>query len=167
MCIATTKFVDNPHKDMKDLYNECNTEDCIDLCSSCEDIDRCQWINPLVKDVNSPESKSTPEIELYRVDENNQSRYGPTNVNVNEVVIEWDYTTLSTEYMIHYVEGTQINNNVNIIFTKQNYFNFSNNENDIDNLYILKKGATYLFKVYGLNINEPNTESNILKVSPK
>ena len=158
-------YCDNPHKDMKDLYNECNTEDCIDLCKNCKDIDRCQWINPLVKDVNTPDTTFNPEIELYEVNDNNPSRYEEKNLYIDtKTHIEWEDPHNSKNYMIHYVAGTQMNNNVKVIFTNQNYIKFSKNENDTDSLYILKKENTYLFKVYGLNTDKPNTESNILPV---
>ena len=172
---SCVEYCNNPSQDLKDAYkrsfrhnsnngNNCNTEKCINLCNECEDIDRCQWINPYINDVNSYDTNFNSEIkiQLSVVTDQNNSIY-LTQYNSDEVNIEWDDTYRSKNYMIHYVEGTQMNNNVKIIFTDLNFFKFSLIENN-DNIPILNSESKYVFKVYGLNTDKPNTESNILPV---
>ena len=174
---SCVEYCKNPSKELKDVYkmsfrdnaNYCNTEKCINLCNECDDIDRCQWINPFLKDVNSYYTNFNPELKLTEVTSEIKSIY-LTKYNSKEVNIEWEDKYRSKNYMIHYVEGTQMNNNVKIIFTDLNFFKFSlieNDEND-ENIPFLNSGSKYLFKVYGLNTDKPNTESNILPVyTPK
>jgi hypothetical protein len=162
---SCVEYCENPSKDIKQFYNNCNTKNCINLCNECDDIDRCQWVNPFVKDVNSVDTNFNPEIQLTVVTDNENSIYF-TRYSEDEVNIEWEDINMSTKYMIHYVEGTQMNNNVKIIFTDLNFFKFNKDKNKTDeNNPIINSGSTYLFKIYGLNIDEPTTESNILSVS--
>ena len=169
---SCVEYCNNPSQDLKDAYkmsfrnykhNEynCNIEDCLNKCNNCKDIDRCQWINPYIKDVNDLKPNIEPDINLVQI--TNPSEF-LTVLDQNQIVIEWDDKYLSKNYMIHYVEGTQMNNNVRIMYTDLNYFIFSLTEND-ENIPILNTGKTYLFKVYGLNTDKPNIESNILMIT--
>jgi hypothetical protein len=174
---SCVEYCKNPSKDIKQFYTNCTTEKCINLCNGCEDIDRCQWINPYVKDVNSVNTNFNQEIQLTEVTENNSIYF--TTYNPNEVNIEWEDEHRSNNYMIHYVEGTQMNNNVKIIFTDLNFLKFkldivaqeednSDTETSVEEVIynnpLLNSGSKYLFKVYGLNTDKLNTESNILTI---
>jgi hypothetical protein len=172
---SCVEYCNNPSKDIKQFFNKCNTKKCVNLCNECDDIDRCQWINPFVKDVNMDDTNFNPEIQLTVVTEGKSIYF--TEYNQNEVNIEWVDKNRSKNYMIHYVEGTQMNNNVKIIFTDLNFFKFNLDtkqldeqgaeQEDYNNNPIINYGSTYLFKIYGLNTDKPNTESNILSYPPK
>jgi len=167
---SCVEYCKNPSKDIKQFYTNCTTEKCIDLCNGCgtndntynDDIDRCQWINPYVKDVNSVNTNFNQDIQLTEVTSENKSIYF-TTYNPNEVNIEWEDENRSNNYMIHYVEEKQMNNNVRIIYTDLNFFKFSKSDTNTD-YPILNPNSKYVFKVYGLNTDKPNTESNILTI---
>ena len=176
---SCVEYCNNPSQDLKDAYKmsirdyennkyNCNIEDCLNKCNNCEEIDRCQWINPYIKDVNYLKPNIEPDINLVQITNKNPSEFltvlDQHQLDQHQIVIEWDDKYLSKNYMIHYVEGTQMNNNVRIMYTDLNYFKFSLTEND-ENITILNPGKTYLFKVYGLNTDKPNVESNILIIT--
>jgi hypothetical protein len=177
---SCVNYCNKPGNDVKQISNNCNMEKCINICNECKHNDRCQWINPFVKDVIYNETNVEPTIILTEVTDENPSIYG-TKSNSNEINIEWDDDTTHGEtntYMIHYVETTQMNNNIKIIYTDLNFFNLNiqnsgtDEENSdstkqvfVDNDHILKNDTTYLFKVYGLHNDKQTQESNILTVS--
>jgi hypothetical protein len=169
--------IDYCTNDTKSIYGKCNPEKCIELCKNCgqddeeynNDIERCQWINPFVKDLNHSKEGVPSKITLNVISNDEiKSQYG-TEYNSDEVNIEWVDQTKGMNYMIHYVEGTQMNNNVKIIYTDLNFFKFNLDtkppEDIINNIPILKTNSTYLFKIYGINVFESNIESNILSIS--
>ena len=134
---------------------------------------------PNVQDLNYEllSDKADSHLTLNVILENNQSVYG-TEYNSNEVNIEWYKTDSNISsnnkleektYIIHYVEGPQMNNNVKIIYTRYNFFKFNldtKQQEEIDNnIPILNSDTTYLFKVYEIKMGEYSKESNILSVS--
>jgi hypothetical protein len=165
-------YCENPSKDMKPLLKNCTSTNCVDKCLECKDTDSCQWYDPNVKDLNYDIVKNVPDITLNVIVEDTQSVYG-TEYNSNEVNIEWfntdDNNALDEKkYMIHYVEGPKMNNNVKIIYTTDNFFKFNlytKPDEDIYNIPVLNSNTTYLFKVYKIQTGEYSTESNILSVS--
>ena len=162
---SCVNYCTKPDKTVADLFGSCNTQTCVDTCNQCEDVDRCQWINPFVQDVTYNDNKVFPTIILKEVTVDNPSIYG-SEVTDGEVNIEWYETAPSknnsNSFMIHYVEGTQMNNNVKIIYTDLNFVKFILDEDKINP--ILKNNTTYVFKVYGLN-TDGYEESNILTIT--
>lgn len=169
--------IDYCKNDINSLYNNCKITDCIEICKNCgqnedtynNDIERCQWINPFVKDLNNTKEIETTKITLTVISNDEiKSQYGVV-YNPDEINIEWVDETNAQNYMIHYVEGKQMNNNVKIIYTDFNFFKFNLDtkppEDINNNIPILKTDTTYLFKIYGINVFEQNTESNILSIS--
>ena len=168
-------YCQNPSKDMEPLLKNCTSDKCIDKCLECNDIDSCQWYDPSVQDLNYNIIDTILDITLNLILDDTSSVYG-TEYNINEVNIEWfntDYNNNNAldekKYMIHYVEGSKMNNNVKIIYTNYNFVKFNLDtkpDEDIDNnIPVLNSNTTYLFKVYEIQTDELNKESNILSVS--
>jgi hypothetical protein len=166
-------YCQNPSKDMKPLLKNCTADKCIDKCLSCKDIDNCQWYDPNIQDLNYDITEIISEITLNLIEDSKQSVYG-TEPKPNEINIEWFNTNTlepdnleETKYMIHYVEGPKMNNNVKIIYTNFNFFKFNLDtlEDINNNIPILNSNTTYLFKVYEIQPDEPSKESNIIQVS--
>jgi hypothetical protein len=165
-------YCQNPSKNMKPLLENCTADKCIDKCLSCKDIDNCQWYDPNIQDLNYDITEKLPEITLNIIVDDTQSLYG-TEYNPNEINIEWFNTDELNDnldekkYMIHYVEGPKMNNNVKIIYTNFNFFKFNLDtlEDVNNNIPVLNSDTTYLFKVYEIQPGESSKESNILQVS--